>query len=155
MLKFYQELKKVDFPTAIEEIAKEEGIYMDESGNHGNGSGLSKGITLVELAEDKGLPVEYLKSHGLSDGEYFGNPCVDIPYRDESGKTLRMRKRIALKAKKGSRWVKGNNVPLMPYGLEFLPKARNAGYLLMVEGESDFLTAIFSNFPVFSFLQGV
>jgi hypothetical protein len=51
-----------------------------------------------------------------------------------------------LKAKEGSYWPA--KTPLMAYGLEDLPAARQAGYLNLVEGESDRWTLKYHELPV-------
>ena len=90
-------------------------------------------ITIHDLAADKKLPVEFLRQVGLHD-------CpggVEIRYRLEDGTPApRQRIRAALVAKKGSRWDEGSG-PIVPYGLDRLQEARSAGYLVLVEGESD------------------
>jgi hypothetical protein len=78
----------------------------------------SKGITLKDLAHDKHLPVDFLKRQGLKDI----NGGVAIPYRDEYGHEVRTRLRYSLKAKKGSKWGKGDTI--IPYGLQRLDRAR-------------------------------
>jgi RecA-family ATPase len=60
---------------------------------------------------------------------------VGIPYRDAAGKTLYVKRRTALRAGEGSFMPKGSHV--MPYGLERLQAARDAGDVVLVEGESD------------------
>src|SRR5262249_30145789 len=71
---------------------------------------------------------------------------VGIPYRDRSAQTVQVKRRTALKAREGSYWPKG--VPLMPFGLEDLGAAREAGYLILVEGETDRAALTYHHFPV-------
>ena len=54
--------------------------------------------------------------------------------------------RTALVAKEGSHWSKGPG-EIVPYGLERLEEARKAGYLVLVEGESDCWTLWYHHFP--------
>jgi hypothetical protein len=95
--------------------------------------------TLEAYAEAKRLPVKFLRSLGLSDITYSGSPAVRIPYRDREGQEKAVRFRCALK--KGSRgddrfrWKSGSRT--LPYGLWRLEGAREAGYAVLVEGESD------------------
>jgi hypothetical protein len=89
-------------------------------------------INLAQLAEHKRLPLEYLQSLGLRDLDLGG---VAIPYKDAGGKTLAVKERHALAAKDGSKWPKGER-PL-GYGEDRLGDATAAGYLVLVEGESD------------------
>jgi AAA domain len=108
------------------------------------GSPRSPGITLAELARSKGLPAAWLaQTLGWYDLPSGG---VGLPYRDETGKTRHVKRRMAMQAKDGSYWPKG--IPLMAYGLEALAAAREAGYLLLVEGETDTATLRYHGLPV-------
>jgi hypothetical protein len=99
-------------------------------------------ITLKELATAKGLPLEFLvKTLGWHDLPGGG---VGLPYRDETGNTIYIKRRTALKASQGSYWPKGVN--LMAYGLESLHVAQDAGYLIAVEGETDVATLRYHGF---------
>jgi len=73
---------------------------------------------------------------------------LKIPYHRADG-TLAARHRIrtAPIAKEGSRWSKGEG-GIVAYGLERLEEARKAGYLVLVEGESDCWTLWYHHFPV-------
>jgi hypothetical protein len=104
-------------------------------------SGLS--ITIVDLARDKGLPTEFLMSLGLEQR----HDGVVVPYLLADGsRASRQRLRTALKAKDGSIWMFGKGKPV-PYGLDRLTDARAAGYLILVEGESDCWTLWYHGFP--------
>ena len=96
------------------------------------------GITLYDLAVDKHIHPHILDFLGVTDGHtHKGKRAVYIPYYTVDGKPYeRYRIRTALKATDGSSWNTGD-APLIPYGLERLPAAREAGYLVNVEGESD------------------
>ncbi len=95
--------------------------------------------TLENYAEAKGLPVEFLQKQGLRDQKYQGEPAVRISYRDEAGQEAAARFRIALeKTEEGDdrfRWRTGSKAML--YGLWRLEAIREAGYVVLVEGESD------------------
>jgi predicted Zn-ribbon and HTH transcriptional regulator len=72
---------------------------------------------------------------------------LHIPYHLADGSPApRSRLRTALIAGVGSRWSKGKG-KLVPYGLERLSDARKAGYLVLVEGESDCWTLWYQGFP--------
>jgi putative DNA primase/helicase len=103
-------------------------------------------LTVAALAQDKCLPADFLRSLGLWDDAHHG---VIIPYRDESGKTFRERRRRALKAGDGSSWGPGKG--LIPYGLDRLDAARAAGSLVLVEGESDCWTLWHVGCPALGF----
>ncbi len=101
-------------------------------------------LTLLDLAVDKQLPWQFLFNLGVMEHEAGG---VQIPYHLADGRPAqRSRIRTALVAKEGSRWSTGEG-KLVPYGLERLEDARKAGYLVLVEGESDCWTLWYQGFP--------
>jgi putative DNA primase/helicase len=102
---------------------------------------LPEPLKLEALARDKALPVEFLRALGLEDGPRG----VRIPYRDEHGGVVRWRLRMALVAKEGSRWERGNGT--IPYGRERYADAIERDFLILVEGESDTLTLWYHRFP--------
>lgn len=103
-----------------------------------------QGILTVEaLAAHKGFPATFLQSLGVNDT----SEGVVISYlRQDFSQCSRQRLRTALKAKDGSRWLAGSDSP-EPYGLWKLDEARKAGYLIIVEGESDTWTLWHYGFP--------
>ena len=98
----------------------------------------NKSVTLEQLASAKGVTVNFLQQQGLwehSDG-------IVIPYF-----STRQRLRTSVSAK-GSKWLPfDGGLPPEPYGLWKLHEAVKAGYLIMVEGESDTLTLWCNNLP--------
>ena len=109
-----------------------------------SGNGHRPTLSTVDLAEEKWLPWQFLFHLGVMDHPGGG---VQIPYHLPDG-TLAPRHRIrtALVAREGSRWSKGDG-KIVPYGLERLEEARKAGYLVLVEGESDCWTLWCHHFP--------
>ncbi|MHB1162478.1 MAG: hypothetical protein ACYC3V_19420 [Chloroflexota bacterium] len=102
-----------------------------------NGHAKTPPITLAELAIDKCLPAdELVRDFGLHDLPGGG---VGIPYRGPDGRTVEVKKRTNLVAKRGSYWPKGK--PLMAYGLDRLAAWKASPRRLLVEGESDRWTA--------------
>jgi putative DNA primase/helicase len=100
-------------------------------------------ITVADLAANKRIPESFLRSLGLTDRE----DGVVIPYGSQDGTAPpRNRLRTALKAKEGSLWILGKG-PIAPYGLDRLPDARTAGFVIFVEGESDCWTLWHHGFP--------
>jgi hypothetical protein len=95
--------------------------------------------TLQAYAEAKALPAEFLKRLGLSDITYSGSSAVRIPYFDQDGEETAVRIRLALQKHPDRddrfRWRRGSKPTLS--GLWRLPRIRNAGYVVLVEGESD------------------
>jgi hypothetical protein len=96
--------------------------------------------TLAELAEAKGMPLDFLRGLGVKDREGGG---VEIPYRDLTGKTVAFRTRDNLVTR--PRWPKGQTAII--YGEDRLPEATAAGYAVLVEGESDSWTLWFHGQP--------
>src|SRR5262249_49930229 len=82
------------------------------------------------------------QSLGLRDLPLGG---VAVPYRDASGRTVEAKERTALRAGDGSHWPRGK--PPMAYGEEHCDAAVKAGYLSLVEGESDVWTLRYHDEP--------
>ena len=101
-------------------------------------------LTLLDLAAEKQLPWKFLFRLGVM--EQLGGG-LQIPYHLPDGsRASRHRIRSALVAKEGSLWSPGKGA-IVPYGLERLGEARKAGYLVLVEGESDCWTLWYQGFP--------
>ena len=104
-----------------------------------DGTATLQRCTLQGYAEAKRLPVEYLETLGLRDAKYQGSQAVRIPYHSPDGSETAVRFRLALEKSVGGdlrfKWRGGSKTAL--YGLERLEEARKAGYVLLVEGESD------------------
>jgi hypothetical protein len=127
-----------------------------DDGSPGRGGGVSyppnnratvqplPGLTLEQYAAAKKLPLELLKSFGLSELSYQGPTAVRIPYLGEGGELLAVRFRIALEGDR-FRWKSGAKPCL--YGLNRIGEARAAGQVVLVEGESDCHTFWFHNIP--------
>lgn len=107
------------------------------------------GLTRQEYAAAKGLGVDFLEGEGIRDHKYFGTPAVRIPYYSGDGRELAVRYRLSLGKGTGAdnrfRWQKGSKVHL--YGLNHLEHAREEGYIILVEGESDTQTLWQAGFP--------
>ncbi len=101
-------------------------------------------LTLVELAQDKMLPWQYLFNLGVM--ENTGGVLQILYHLPDGTPAPRHRLRSALVARKGSRWSMGEG-EIVAYGLERLEDARKASYLVIVEGESDCWTLWYHKFP--------
>lgn len=100
-------------------------------------------ITVAALAADKALPEGFLRRLGVEETKN----AVKISYFLEDGTPApRQRIRTTLKARDGSKWSRGEGKPV-PYGLWRLAEARKAGFLVLVEGESDCWTLWHHGFP--------
>jgi putative DNA primase/helicase len=93
-----------------------------------------RGLTLDRYATAKRLPIDFLKTCGLSEFTYDHKPVVRIPYLGEDGEQTAVRFRIALDGDR-FRWKSGTKPCL--YGLNRLSDARREGQVALVEGESD------------------
>ncbi len=92
------------------------------------------GLTLAQYANQKGLPIDFLKTCGLSEFTYDNKPAVRIPYFGIGGEEIAVRFRIAPDGDR-FRWKSGTKPCL--YGLNRIFEARTAGQVVLVEGESD------------------
>jgi AAA domain len=120
-------------------------LFPDGASTQASSNGAhQKALTLLDLSLEKQLPWKYLFNLGVMDHASGG---VQIPYHLVNGQEApRYRIRTALVAKEGSRWNSGEG-NIVPYGLERLEDARKAGYLVLVEGESDCWTLWYQGFP--------
>jgi hypothetical protein len=107
------------------------------------------GCTLEDYALNKGLPVDFLKGLGLSEGKFKGKPRVEIPYLDTAGTEIAMRYRCALENSTNGigrfLWKTGSKVH--PYGLWKINDFTSQKYIVLVEGESDCHTLWYHGFP--------
>src|SRR5262249_1043517 len=99
-------------------------------------------VTVESLAAAKRLPPEFLNELFLHDLPGGG---VGIPYYAADGATIAVKRRTALKAGDGSFWPKGQR--LAAYGIWRLNHANKAGFLILVEGESDCWALWYHEFP--------
>ena len=91
------------------------------------------GCTLEEYAKIKKLPIDFLRSLGISTIDYCSQKALRILYYDAAGKELAVRMRIALEGRNKFRLRKGDKLTL--YIPQLLPTPYEYGVL--VEGESD------------------
>lgn len=103
------------------------------------------GLTLSQYAEAKRLPLEFLRSLGISEMRYLGQPAVRFPYLDEHGTEVAVRFRLSLAGDERFRWRKGAKT--CPYGRQRLSAARAAGWIVLGEGESDLQTLWLHDIP--------
>ena len=146
---------------ANSEIVSALGLEMKDLFRRRNGHGKKFALTPTETtatvqpcnlenyARAKALPVEFLEKLGLTDKKYRGREAVRIPYRTEAGEEEAVRFRVGLeKSEDGDerfRWRTGSKAML--YGLWRLEKIRKAGWVVLVEGESDTQTLWYHGFP--------
>nr|WP_092074970.1 DUF927 domain-containing protein [Dendrosporobacter quercicolus]NSL49598.1 DUF927 domain-containing protein [Dendrosporobacter quercicolus DSM 1736]SDN24309.1 Uncharcterized protein, DUF927 family [Dendrosporobacter quercicolus] len=88
-------------------------------------------FTIEEYATVKRLDIEKLQSYGIKNS----HKGMVLPYMDEKGNLMATRYRHSLKGGPRFTWVRGSKVT--PYGLWMLRIAKEKGYIIIVEGESD------------------
>lgn len=132
---------------SVESILEALGLTMSDLfvGGRASGNGQHR-LTVSELAAAKQLTVEFLRKFGLRDT----SDGVVIPYYLADGSLAhRHRVRSHLEHVSGWCWWQGTkDDPIVPYGLNRLHDARKAGYIVVVEGESDLWTLCYHGFPV-------
>jgi DNA-binding MarR family transcriptional regulator len=114
-------------------------------GNSTPRNGATLGCTLAGYAAAKRLPPEFLLSLGIREFSYLRSPALRIPYFGFDGGEPAIRFRVALTGDDRFRWKRGDKPRL--YGLNRLAQARSAGYIALVEGESDCHTLWFHREP--------
>ncbi len=90
---------------------------------------------MEDYAEAKKISVENIRSFDLAQIHYIDGPAVKIPYLNAEGSEVAVRFRISMDGPERFRWRRGDKPRL--YGLWRLQEAREAGYVVIVEGESD------------------
>lgn len=122
----------------LPQLAQHLGVAVRNPRHHGPAV-RNPGLTLPQYATAKKLPLDFLQGLGVEETQGRYGPYLVMPYRDESGRVLATRRRYSLQGKKRFAWQKGSR--LIPYGLWRLPEMRRAGWVLLLEGESDCHTA--------------
>jgi hypothetical protein len=113
--------------------------------DHADSNTSPRGLTLAQYADAKKLPLAFLQSLALSDITYLGSPAVRILYLAGDSTEAAVRFRLTLTGNDRFRWKTGAKPCL--YGLWRLQSAHEAGYLVIVEGESDCHTLWYHNIP--------
>lgn len=123
----------------LRKLAKHLGVFDAFDGSEGDShTHTHTDATLKNYARAKGLPADFLETLGVSDvllGRHRDEPAVRMPYYDADGSEVAVRYRTALTGDRRFRWRRGSKVH--SYGLWRLDDAREAGYVWIVEGESD------------------
>ncbi|GIV18240.1 MAG: hypothetical protein KatS3mg022_3675 [Armatimonadota bacterium] len=120
----------------VEQVSQAEPVEQSED----------EGITLAQLAEEKHLPVEFLQALGVEGYvDKSRKPRVRIPYYDHEGTEIATRLRMNLRGPQRFKWTRGSKPTL--YGLWKLHEAQEAGFVVIVEGESDCWTLWFAGIP--------
>src|SRR5215208_6071485 len=119
--------------------------YASENCKYVNNTG-DAGCTLAQYAHAKRLPVDFLESLGVGEiPNYNGHPAVRFPYLSGAGEEGCVRFRFSLDGNPKIKTRRGDKLIL--YGLWRLEEARERGYVVAVEGESDTHTLLYHGFP--------
>jgi putative DNA primase/helicase len=108
------------------------------------------GLTLAEYAAAKRLPADWLKQIGVREVPAYGpgkTPAIRTEYRRANGGQPSVRFRVNLNGDKKKRhfWRKGDKACL--YGGDWAGGLSAAGFVVLVEGESDTQTLWLNGFP--------
>ena len=136
MVTFYGRLHNLDNKEAFKALCEQYGIEREEAPRPAPAKPKTYGV--AEYAAEKNLDTRMLRLLNVKDG----NGRVEIPYGDENGTVVRVRYRYAGKQFK---WSPGDELCL--YGLWRMDKIRGAGYVVLVEGESDAQSLIQMGIP--------
>ena len=131
---FYAELNGIDTKEAYKSILKQYGAYKPEEDKKPEGSLLSYSVAQYVL--EKRLPEEFLKEQCClqTKRDKQGVQYLYIPYFNENSDEVTYRKRYG---DKQFRWKYGAGKDICMYGEWKLEQIRTAGYVALVEGESD------------------
>ena len=131
---FYAELNGIDTKEAYKAILKKYGAYKAEEDKKPEGSLLSYSVAQYVL--EKRLPEDFLKEQCClqTKKDKQGIQYLYIPYFNENSDEVTYRKRYG---NKQFRWKYGAGKDICMYGEWKLEQIRTAGYVVLVEGESD------------------
>lgn len=134
-------LQKLEGISAKEALAKLNNLAGITPGPIAKSKPTKRKYTVEDYAAVKKLPVDFLRKLGLQNSK----TGITIPYMDESGARISSRQRYG-DTGSGPRftWTRGSKVNL--YGLWKLAQVREAGYVVLVEGESDSHTLWYHGF---------
>lgn len=112
-------------------------------------------FTLIDLAIAKGIPPAALYNFGVTDGYTYTSKntghtqqVVRIEYRLRDGTAhTKLRLRNGPSGNKDSWFDENTPGAIIPYGLQWLERAEQSGYLLIGEGESDGWTCALHGLP--------
>lgn len=130
----------------LRELAEHLGVRVAGLHSESGGNNASSSLTLEDYAKAKKLPTDFLTGIGLKTQKLSGRTVVRMPYRAEDGVEVAVRYRLSLNGKHARfRWRTGSKIH--PYGLWRLGAVKDAGYVILVEGESDAQTLWFHGIP--------
>jgi hypothetical protein len=108
----------------------------------------SRGVTLLDFAERKRIPIDLLTYMGVTEtrpSEKYPNPALCFPYKGPDGQRCGTHLRCEWEGKGRFRWAKGSKLCL--YGAQDYRYLPQAGFAVIVGGESDTLTLLHHHIP--------
>lgn len=135
-ISFRAELDGTSEEEAFKQILKEYNVYQDPEEKKPKAKPELEAYSLAQYAFEKHLPEDFLREtcRLSTDRGRDGISYLRIPYYNESGAESTYRKRYASKE---FRWKYGSAGKICLYGEWRLEEIRRAGYVCLVEGESD------------------
>lgn len=130
---FYAKIHGIDTKEAYKEICKNYDVEMPDPKEERR---RRRSYSVKQYAFEKRLPEEWLKNvcHVSDEKDKDGTTWMKIPYLTENGALSTYRKRYA---KKEFKWRYASKGKIIMYGEWRLEEIRKAGYVCLVEGESD------------------
>lgn len=109
------------------------------------------GLTVAAFGQAKKLPEAFLKTCGVEDATgRYGKPEIHFRHYAHDG-TLANRFQARWSMGDKGCWGGVRGGVIYPYGLERLVKSREHGYVVLIEGASDYLTLIYHGYPAMGF----
>lgn len=142
---FWARINNVTTSEAYKAILEKYG-YAQEEKKSTTSSSRGKSYTLGQYAFEKRLPEDFLTNtcRVTTGKDRDGTTYLRIPYYFGDGSAAATRKRYA---NKDFRWMYGSKGKICLYGEWRLPDILEAGYAVMVEGESDTQSLWFMGLP--------
>ncbi|MGC8879882.1 MAG: phage/plasmid primase, P4 family, partial [Anaerolineae bacterium] len=130
---------------SLDDLARHLNLNGNDNSHRAPSPNARPSLSLAEYAALKRLPHAFLTALGVGECTHNGRSAVVIPYYDTHGRQVAVRYRLAATGERRFIWKKGSQV--QPYGLWRLPEARQAGFIILVEGESDAQTLWYYGIP--------
>ena len=133
---FWAKVYNTDTKEAYKQICEKYNVLMPTPEDKEKRRVSQRSFSVKQYAFQKHLPEEWLREtcHISDDKDKDGTAYMKIPYLKEDGTLSTFRKRYA---NKEFRWRYGSSGKIIMYGEWQLEKIRKAGYVCLVEGESD------------------
>lgn len=127
VIAFYMKRHGCDFPMALRELARFAGLNPSETRPGGKAD---RGLTLLEFAVTKKLPVDFLRSMGVKEARgKDGRPYLVFEYRDQHGQAIPEATRMRFSLSERPKARRGGKPAV--YGLEDIPQMLAEGELII------------------------